>query len=637
MWYKKLFRVQPRSGALPSPTTQTYPMARNARFGQLLNEGITSIAKRHSRKKQGVEEELGERTGYSMHNVQHWQRGNAPEDGAIVEEIVRFCAANGRVDRQWAQSMLTATQYRDAGALLGELFREQPRLFLSYQRHLQPDEGLALDLARALSRDHSVFFDQVEEFDQAWAARLGDELRRTDFFIVLLSADSVNNEVVLAEIKRAATLFEQTGQPRLLPVRVDFRAPFTGLVARQFDEVGWAHWGSGADTERLVEEIKRALDGVELSIASAEAKQDLLRADAAPASIPSPSIPSPAAPTPSDELPAGAIPLDSAYYIERPGDAVASRALASPSGATVVIKGPRQVGKTSLLVRMMQQAEEAEQRVAFLDFQMLNSQLGDADHFFRLFARLLSFRLGVADGTDLYWQLPMPNPFRTTEYVAEHVLKQLEAEGVTSVLLAMDEVETMFETSYRTDFFGMLRAWHSYRAINPRWRKFNFILVTSTEPYFFIDNLNQSPFNVGEVIEMEPFDRPRVDELNGRYGAPFTDKQVAALHRLLNGQPFLTRRACYLAAQGRLDGDALSRDAAQIDGPFGDHLRRLLMMLHEKPGFVAALRQVLSRQEIDDKVALFGLRGAGLVREQGGRIVLANELYAAFFARQFGS
>ena len=632
MWYKKLFRVQPRSGALPHPTTRISPMARNARFGQLLNEGITSIAKRHSRKKQGVEEELGERTGYSMHNVQHWQRGNAPEDRAIVEEIVRFCVANGRVDRQWAQSMLTATQYRDAGTLLGELFAEQPRIFISYQRHLQPDEGLALDLARALSRDHSVFFDQVEEFDQAWAARLSDELRRTDFFVALLSADSVNNEVVLAEIKRAASLFEQTGQPRLLPVRVNYRAPFAGVVARQFDEMSWAYWNGAADSQRLVDDIQRALDGAELPLASAEAKQAFLRADSAPASVPSP-----AAPTPSDELPAGAIPLDSRYYIERPGDQIASNALASSSGATVVIKGPRQVGKTSLLVRMMQQAEQARQRVAFLDFQMLKSQLGDADNFFRLFARLLSFRLGVADGTELYWQLPMPNPFRTTEYVAEHVLRQLEAEGVRSVLLAMDEVETMFETDYRTDFFGMLRAWHSYRAINPRWRHFNFVLVTSTEPYFFIDNLNQSPFNVGEVIEMQPFDRPRVDELNGRYGGPFADKQVAALHRLLNGHPFLTRRACYLAAQGRLDGDALSRHADHIDGPFGDHLRRLLMMLHEKPAFVDALRQVLSRQEIDDKVALFGLRGAGLVREESGRIVLANELYAAFFARQFGS
>ncbi len=586
-------------------------MAKNDRFGRLLNEGITSVSKRQSLKKQHVEEEIGERTGYSMHNVQHWQRGNVPEDAETLREIVRYCVGNGRVDKQWAQSLLTAAQFDNATVLLNDLFTEQTRIFISYQRGLEPDESLALELARALSRTGIVFFEQVASIDTAWVRQIQTELARSDLFIVLLSAESITNEVLLLELKRAAALSGEQGAPKLLPIRVRYRAPFGGVVANLVDDLAWGFWDG--DTPALIAEVQAVLNGGESGVNSAEKKAALLQDTPA----------KPAPPKPAAELPSGAIPLDSAYYIERASDDIAHAALQT-SGATVVIKGARQVGKTSLLIRLMQNAT----RVAFIDFQMLQPAKSDADSFYRLFARLLSLRLGVPDGTDLYWSLPLPNPVRTTEYVAGHLLAQAN----TPLLLAMDEVETIFETDFRTDFFGMLRAWHSQRAIDPRWRNLDMVLVTSTEPYFFIDNLNQSPFNVGEVIELGGFSAENTHTLNQRYGAPFSTGQSVDLHNWLNGHPFLTRRACYLVTEGRVEvEDVLGKKSAEIDGAFGDHLRRLMLMLYERPALATALQQVIHEQRCEDKVALFGLRGAGLVREERGRVLPANQLYANFF------
>jgi hypothetical protein len=262
---------------------------------------------------------------------------------------------------------------------------------------------------------------------------------------------------------------------------------------------------------------------------------------------------------------------------------------------------------------------------------MFKSVLGDADAFFRLFCRLLAFRLDLPDETEMFWQIPMPNPIRATECVAQYILQKSD----TPILLAMDEVETVFDTDFRTDFFGMLRAWHSNRAIDPLWKKLSLVLVTSTEPYFFIENLNQSPFNVGEVAALRPFTAVQVNELNQRHQAPFDAAQTDVLHALLNGHPFLTRRACYLVANGRFDPTTLLTTAADLDGPFGDHLRRLLLLLHEQPELAASLRQIINTRRCDDKLALFRLRGAGLVRESGGNIVPANQLYAACFADYF--
>lgn len=581
-------------------------MAKSTRFGRLLNEGITSVSKRQTVKKQHVEAELGERTGYSLHNVHHWQRGNIPDDATTLREIVAYCVANGRVDKQWAQSLLNAAQFDAVTQLLNELFTEQPRIFISYQLGLEPDETLALELARALSRRAIVFFEQVATINADWVRQVQAELARADYFVVLLSAESLTDEVLLLELKRAAALHAEHGTPQLLPIRVNYRAPFGGVVGSLLDGVAWGFWD--ADADELIGEVLAVLDGEGLPLDSAEKKAALLQAQPAAA----------APPKPSAEPPMGAIPLDSAFYIKRQSDQIAHTALQS-SGATIVIKGARQIGKTSLLIRLMQ----ASTRCAFIDFQLLQPAHSDADAFYRLFARLLSLRLGVPDGTDLYWSLPLPNPVRLTEYVANLL-------NDAPLMLAMDEVETIFETPFRTDFFGMLRSWHSQRAIDPRWRKLDMVLVTSTEPYFFIDNLNQSPFNVGEVIELGGFSAENTADLNRRHHNPFTPTQLTQLQTLLSGHPFLTRRALYLVSQGRATTNDILSDAT-VEGVFGDHLRRLSLMLYERPALATAMRQVIEEQHCDDKIALFGLRGAGLVREAAGRVVPVNQLYARFF------
>src|SRR5205085_1906312 len=68
----------------------------------------------------------------------------------------------------------------------------------------------------------------------------------------------------------------------------------------------------------------------------------------------------------------GAVPLDSAFYIVRPTDDDFLSAIARED-SIVLIKGARQMGKTSLLARGLSEARKSRPKVVLTDFQKLNA------------------------------------------------------------------------------------------------------------------------------------------------------------------------------------------------------------------------------------------------------------------------
>jgi DNA-binding CsgD family transcriptional regulator len=230
-----------------------------------------------------------------------------------------------------------------------------------------------------------------------------------------------------------------------------------------------------------------------------------------------------------------------------------------------------------------------------------------------------------------FWNVPLGNSQRTTRYLQRYLLKELGR----PLVLAMDEVESTFDTSFRSDFFGMLRSWHNGRQTNSLWKQLDMVLVTSTEPYQLIENLNQSPFNVGEVIELEDFTAVQVEELNRRHGSPFSVLEEGELVSLLAGHPYLVRRALYLVANGRVTPGELYATATKDRGPFGDHLRHHLFRLNNKPDLIEGLRQVIRFHTCPDEAVFFRLRGAGLVKHEDHSVVPRCQLYAYYFQEKF--
>ena len=202
------------------------------------------------------------------------------------------------------------------------------------------------------------------------------------------------------------------------------------------------------------------------------------------------------------------------------------------------------------------------------------------------------------------------------------------------VLFAFDEVDRVLGRPWQKDFFAMLRLWHNKRW-EEAWGQVDLALVIATEPYLLVDSADQSPFNVGEIVQLGPFGATAVRELNERYGSPLSASQCQELFELTHGQPYLTRVALYrLVSDTDTTWRTLQTSADSDEGPFADHLKALLMALH-RAGLEEAMREVVKRGRVpgDDRLTYYKLRGAGLVTEENGVIVPANLLYARFFKK----
>ena len=499
------------------------------------------------------------------------------------------------------------------------------RIFISYKR-TNPDEALAMEVFRALQSKYDVFIDQTMLVGTPWAQRIEEELRRADFLITFLSEHSVNSEMVLGEIETAHRLAKECqGKPVILPVRLAYREAFRYPLSAFLNPINWAFWNSPEDTPRLIDELSRAINGGSL----AGSGQPTAPATSPPLNaLPQPL---PAAQPPARkvtlDLPEGTIDMQSHFYVVRDTDAIALEAI-KRQGVTITIKGPRQMGKSSLLIRTIRAATNLGKRVAFLDFQLFDkTALSSADVFFRQFCSWMSDELDLEDKTEECWKAPLGNSQRCARYVSRYLLKELKG----PLVLAMDEVESIFETDYRTDFFSMLRSWHNSRATQATWKQLDLALVTSTEPYQLIENLNQSPFNVGEVIEMCDFNAAQVADLNQRHNSPLNQEQLNQLMALLSGHPYLVRRALYVVASGRISVADLFAQATNDRGPFGDHLRYHLFRLNNHEELIRGLQQVIRHHACQNEEVFFRLRGAGLVRREGHADLPRCQLYADYF------
>jgi hypothetical protein len=331
---------------------------------------------------------------------------------------------------------------------------------------------------------------------------------------------------------------------------------------------------------------------------------------------------------PQLEAPEGAMNPDSPFYVDRSSDAVGLAEIARAGGVTVTITGPRQIGKSSLLMRMKRAAEQAGKRVAFLDFQKFDSAaLADPEVFFRQFCVWVGDELGLEDRTEEVWGRRSGYNLRASRYFEQYLFREADQ----PLVLAMDEVDGLFHSPFRSDFFGMLRAWNNDRAIKPEWRRLDLVQVTSTEPYRLIENLNQSPFNVGETIKLADFTSEQVAELNRRHGAPLTQDEQLQLIDLLGGHPYLVRRALYLIAGQRYTLVDLLKAASDDGGPFDAHLGNYLMRLREQKDLAQGMLQVIRAHSCVEESMCARLESMGLSRRDRGNMWPRCRLYAEYF------
>jgi hypothetical protein len=301
-------------------------------------------------------------------------------------------------------------------------------------------------------------------------------------------------------------------------------------------------------------------------------------------------------------------------------------------GRTITITGPRQVGKTSLLIRAVQAAVQAHNaQVVYLDLQTMRQEaMAEQSQFLQELAYLIVDELDLEpDVVDEAWASRLAPGRKFTKLMDRVVLPTSEK----PIILALDEVDRLLLTDYHADFFGLLRSWHNMRSRNLRWEQFSLLMAISTEPYLLIDDMQQSPFNVGLMVYLDDFDEGQVRALNGRYHSPLSDQDIPQLYRLLNGHPYLTRVAFYTMVRDGLTMADLLATAVSENSPFTPHLRYQRQLITGVPELREALKQVLHDNQCPDEMARYRLLKAGLIKQSGTAVTCRCDLYREYFAQ----
>lgn len=315
---------------------------------------------------------------------------------------------------------------------------------------------------------------------------------------------------------------------------------------------------------------------------------------------------------PSSEPPGGAVPLNSPFYVERTADKPFHSAIRRVD-SIVLVKGPRQVGKTSLLARGFETARRAGYRVLLTDLQATTTeQLSSADALFLSLAQSMAIDLDLAEAPETAWDPRRGWNVNFQRYLQREVLNA----DLPPLIWGLDEVDRLFGLPYSNEVFGLFRSWHNARALHPNgpWSRLTLAMAYATEAHLFITDLNQSPFNVGTRITLEDFTPEAVNDLNHRHGLPLTDaRQMARFLDLVGGHPYLVRAGLYeLGARG-IDLTTLEAEARREDGVFGTHLRRLLQSLSRDGALCEAVVGVLRGDSPPSPDAFFRLQSAGVL------------------------
>ncbi|HKN20260.1 MAG TPA: AAA-like domain-containing protein [Terracidiphilus sp.] len=487
-------------------------------------------------------------------------------------------------------------------AALSRRSEKSLRVALLYRRKAKPDDYVLSFLEAGLrAAGHQVFIDRHLSIGVEWATEIERQVQESDAVIPLLSALSIQSEMLAGEVEVAAkSALQHSGKPRILPVRIKTEEalpePFLSILGR----LQYHLWQSPADDSDLLAHLLDSL------IAKEQSK---------------------------GKISADLVLPDTPYYMERPADSEFDQLLENQE-SIVLLKGARQMGKTSLLARALQKARDAGKKVVLLDLQKLNqASLLNIESLYKGLCEIAAERLDLDVSPEDGWRPGRAPNLNFERFVRRELLGKIEGH----LILAIDETDRLFEWPYAGEVFALFRTWYNERATEPSgpWKRLTLAIVYATEAHLFITNQNQSPFNVGTKIELQDFTIGQVEELNQLYHSPLRNSdELNRFFELFNGQPFLTRRGFCELTDHKTSLDNLVKSADSDDGPCGDHLRRILLMVSKENDLKAALHGLLHGQPIPDAMTFYRLRSAGIVAGPSAeKAQFRCAIYRKFLAR----
>jgi len=286
------------------------------------------------------------------------------------------------------------------------------------------------------------------------------------------------------------------------------------------------------------------------------------------------------------------------------------------------------------LVRGLKFAKDQGKTVVHISAEVIDKQhLESLDQFLRYVAEFILRKLHLDTKLlEKCWEGGLSPSVKITSLFEDFILPEVD-----SLVIAMDEIDTLLAAPYYEEFFSLVRLWYNKGADTSEWDKLNTVMVIGTEPYLLIPDIHRSPFNVGVNLFLNDFDELQVAKLNHLHGSPLRHQELSNFYQLLSGHPYLTRRALYALVKENMSWGKISNAATSEQGIFGDHLKNYMFYLRHDTKLSNAVKSFAMGEKNIDEYVLYRLERAGIIRRLDEYYSFRCNLYLHYFRAKFNS
>ncbi|MGD2092084.1 MAG: AAA-like domain-containing protein [Candidatus Aminicenantes bacterium] len=330
--------------------------------------------------------------------------------------------------------------------------------------------------------------------------------------------------------------------------------------------------------------------------------------------------------------PGGPLHVNSRFYIKRKADDEVFSEMLRPHGI-VTIKGAQQTGKTSLILQVYHsiQSQRSDLRIVFVNFQSISEKnFKTMEKIWFNIVSCISNQLKIKEWSSNNWKKEADYNYNVLNFfdmmfeISEYPL-----------IICFDEVNRVFNSPIKNDFFASIRSLYTRGAHESNFHKTRWLLSTSSEPAFFIDDINQSPFNIGHRVELNTFTIEEVKEFALRFGLILNYDDLERVMNFVGGRPYLVHTLFYHLACKQYSYEQLL-DVCLAGGKiFREHLEHYLAQFQREKSLKKMMINVIQEKGCNDVILAYRLLSAGLVRrDEQQKIVPLCRLYVDFFRKE---
>lgn len=344
----------------------------------------------------------------------------------------------------------------------------------------------------------------------------------------------------------------------------------------------------------------------------------------------------------------GTVQAGDGIYLERKAD---QELLAlCQAGNFVYILTPRQMGKSSLMVRTAQTLASQGIQSVIIDLTQIGTEL-TAEQWYLGFLTLIEEQLDLETDVEAWWEskAKLGVTQRLTQFFQTVLLKETDR----PVVLFVDEIDTTLGLEFTDDLFTAIRFLYVARAHQPEMKRLSVVLIGVATPGDLIQDSRRTPFNIGHRVDLTDFTVEEAMPLAAGFGLSDEEAQ-GLLGKVLawtGGHPYLTQRLCEALVNERsgLIGEAdIDRAVGQTFlGERSEQENNLLFvrdMLTRRAPEPQKLVLETYRQIHQDKAAVpdeeqslvkSHLKLAGVVQLEGQHLKVRNPIYREVFDSQW--